>query len=364
MRIRAFRGQRVGFRFAKETDDILVDIPNLRVRPEELNLYTEVDPLEENIPPLRGMNKLRYVPAHRRLESIFEISPTLPPLVYMKLLQKQVDRFLVGRHSGPKPEPDGLKREIKEYAARLGFLMGVTRLDRRFVTRGSDGRFPYSTAVVLGMEMRRDFLLEAPDYRLRRYPDYDVYRKAGWRVHRVAHFIRRRGVSCSARIPFDGSAIYPVHAITAGLGELGAFGGVITPEYGPRQRWCMITVDEELPLDEPVDLGIAAFCEQCLLCVEKCPAGAIPRQPLWWRGVYKRKVNDLKCWAFFSNFKGCAICINACPIHRFGYGPVMEHYERTGEILGRDEILAWKPPLRKDRARRLAEIPGDDPEDD
>lgn len=32
-----------------------------------------------------------------------------------------------------------------------------------------------------------------------------------------------------------------------------------------------------------------------------------------------RKVNDLKCWAFFSNFKGCAVCINSCPFHRFGY---------------------------------------------
>jgi Pyruvate/2-oxoacid:ferredoxin oxidoreductase delta subunit len=358
--IRAFRGQGIGFRAPAGTEDLVSKIPNLQVRPDELDLYTEVDPLLENIPPLRGPNKLRYVATHRRLESIFEISPTLPPLVYMEFLQGSVDRYLVSRHGGRRPDPADLKRGIKEYATGLGFIAGVTRLDRRFITRGYDGHFPYSTAVVLGMEMRKEFLLEAPDYKLRRYPDYDVYRKAGWRVHRLAHFIRRKGVSCSARIPFDGAVIYPVHAITAGLGELGAFGGVVTPEFGPRQRWCMITVDSDLPLDEPRDFGVAAFCEQCLLCVDKCPARAIPREPLWWRGVYKRKVNDLKCWAFFANFKGCAICINACPFHRFGYRQVMEHLERTGEVLGREEIMAWKPVLRREAKERLPDsVAGD-----
>ena len=57
----------------------------------------------------------------------------------------------------------------------------------------------------------------------------------------------------------------------------------------------MITVDAELPLDSPRDFGLAEFCEKCLLCVVKCPAKAIPEKPLWWRGVYKRKINDLKC---------------------------------------------------------------------
>jgi len=30
------------------------------------------------------------------------------------------------------------------------------------------------------MEMRKDHPLEAPNFRLRRYPDYDVYRRAGF----------------------------------------------------------------------------------------------------------------------------------------------------------------------------------------
>ena len=358
LRLRAYHGQGVRFRPTGPEEDRVALIPNLAYRPDELNLYAEVDPLQENIPPLRGPQALRYVWVHHKREALSEILPAVPSLVYMETLQGRVDEFMVRRHAGRRPDPARLKQDIRDYAASLGFaLCGVTLLDRRFVAEGFDARFPYQTAVVLGMEMRREWLLQAPNYRLRRYPDYDVYRRAGNRIHRVANFIRRQGVSCSARIPFNGAVVYPVHAVTAGLGELGAFGGVLTPQFGPRQRWCMITVDAELPLDRPVDLGLARFCESCLLCVAKCPAQAIPGEPVWWRGVYKRKLNDLKCWAFFTAWHTCAVCINACPLHRFGPREVMEHFERTGEVLGYEEILAERPAYRKsDNLERLREL--------
>jgi len=347
-RLREYRGQHVSFRPPGNDADRVALVPNLGYRPEELNLYTEVDPLQENVPPLRGPNALRYVLTHHKREMLTEILPAAPALVYMETLQDRVDAYMVKKYAGTRPDPARLKQDIKDHAASLGFtLCGVTLLDRRFVVDGCDDRFPYPRAVVLGMEMRKEWLMQAPNYRLRRYPDYDVYRRAGNAVHRVANFIRRQGISCSARVAFNGAAIYPVHAITAGLGELGAFGGVITPEFGPRQRWCMITVDAELPLDHPTDRGLAEFCEKCLLCVAKCPAKAIPEKPMWWRGVYKRKINDLKCWAFFTGWHTCAVCINVCPLHRFGPREVLEHYEKTGEVLGYEEIVAEKPMYRK-----------------
>jgi len=355
MRLREYRGQYVKFRPDDAIEDRVALIPNLEYRPEELNLYSEVEPLKENVPPLRGNNALRYVVTHHRREAVTEILPAAPALVYMDTLQGRVDAYLVKKHTGKLPDPAQLKQEIKDYAASLGFaLCGVTLLDRRFVVEGCDGGFPYPRAVVLGMEMRKEWLMQAPNYRPRRYPDYDVYRRAGNAVHRLANFIRRQGVSCSARVPFNGAVIYPVHSITAGLGELGAFGGVITPQFGPRQRWCLITVDAELPLDEPRNRGLAEFCENCLLCVAKCPAKAIPEKPLWWRGVYKRKINDLKCWAFFTAWHTCAICINVCPLHRFGPREVLEHYQRTGEVLGYEEIAAERPAYKK--AKNMKEL--------
>lgn len=352
LKLLTYRGQRIKARPPRAGEDRVVRIPNLEVSIEELNLYSEVDPLRFAIPPLRPPQVLLYPIVHRAAELLPELSPTIPPMLFMKLLQKRADRYLVSRSNRITRDGARLKKDIQDYAASLGFISGVTQLDRRFVASGHDGDFPFDTVLVLGMEMRKEFLLEAPDFRLRRYPDYDIYRKAGWRVHRVANFIRRQGVSCSARIPYDGAIQYTVHAVLAGLGELGAFGGVITPQYGPRQRFCCITLDTELPLDEPVDLGITAFCEKCLICAAKCPAKAIPEKPLWWRGVYKRKINDLKCFRFFSEFKGCAICINSCPLHRFGFREVMDHYAETGEIIGKAELLAEKVHLRKERRRR------------
>lgn len=356
-RLREYRGQHVKLRPNDMAEDRVALIPNLGYRSEELNLYTEVEPLWENVPPLRRPNALKYVWTHHRREALAEILPAAPALVYIDTLQGRVDAYLVENNPGD-PDPVRLKREIKEYAASLGFAFcGVTLLDRRFVVEGMDGRFPYPRAVVLGMEMRKEWLMRAPNYRLRRYPDYDAYRRAGNAVHRLADFIRRQGVSCFARVPFSGAAIYPVHAITAGPGELGAFGGVITPEFGPRQRFCMITVDTDLPLDEPRDYGLAEFCEKCLLCVAKCLARAIPEEPLWWRGVYKRKINDLKCWAFFTAWHTCAVCINSCPLHRFGPREVLDHYERTGEVLGQEEIVAERPMYRRAKnPERLQEL--------
>jgi ferredoxin len=358
LRLREYRGQRVRYRPGDAAEDRVALIPGLGYRPEELNLCSEVEPLQENVPPLRGPNALKYVWTHHKREAFTEILPAAPALVYMNTLQDRVDAYMVNKHAAGCPDPAQLKKEIAEYATSLGFsLCGVTLLDRRFVVDGFDDGFPYPRAVVLGMKMRREWLLQAPNYRLRRYPDYDVYRRAGNAVHRLANFIRRQGVSCSARVAFNGAAIYPVHAITAGLGELGAFGGVVTPEFGPRQRFCMITVDAELPLDSPRDLGLAEFCEKCLLCVAKCPAKAIPERPLWWRGVYKRKINDLKCWAFFTAWHTCAVCINACPMHRYGPREVLDHYERKGEVKGFEEIMAERPAYgRTHGSEELLEI--------
>jgi ferredoxin len=207
-------------------------------------------------------------------------------------------------------------------------------VDRRFIAGARDEKFPYDTALVLGMEMDRDLLDEVPRPGDRLF-DFETYVESGRRVFDVAGFIRSRGYRCYARVPFDGWVKYPVHAINAGLGELGANGVVITREYGPRVRWTMISIDAELPIDPPVDLGMAAFCDACRLCIRACPGKAIPAERIWWRGVLKRKINDTKCYPYFLKYEGCGICLKVCPIHRFGYDPCMRAYGKDGTVLGR-----------------------------
>jgi len=68
MRLREYRRRYVRLL----PDDLLKDrialIPDLEYRPEELNLYSEVDPLQGNVPPLRDNSALRYVVTHHKRE--------------------------------------------------------------------------------------------------------------------------------------------------------------------------------------------------------------------------------------------------------------------------------------------------------
>jgi epoxyqueuosine reductase QueG len=159
--------------------------------------------------------------------------------------------------------------------------------------------------------------------------------KSQERIFDVARFIREKGYRCFARVPFDGRVKYPPHAVMAGLGELGAQGVVITRQYGPRQRWCMISIDADITPDKPADLGMAAYCDACRICIRACPGGAISEERLWWRGVRKRKINDAKCYPFFKKYEGCAICLKVCPINRFGYDDCIGAFLRDGTILGK-----------------------------
>ncbi len=58
-------------------------------------------------------------------------------------------------------------------------------------------------------------------------------------------------------------------AAAAGLGEIGYSGLLLTPEYGPRQRFCCLVTDAPLTPD-PLYHG-PALCDMCGQCVEHCP---------------------------------------------------------------------------------------------
>jgi epoxyqueuosine reductase QueG len=61
-------------------------------------------------------------------------------------------------------------------------------------------------------------------------------------------------------------------AVRAGLGQIGYSGGLLTPEFGPRQRLQLILTDAVL---EPTPLCEAPVCDQCKQCVTVCPLNAM-----------------------------------------------------------------------------------------
>jgi epoxyqueuosine reductase len=92
-----------------------------------------------------------------------------------------------------------------------------------------------------------------------------------------------------------------------------------------------------------VDYGIHAICDQCQLCVQRCPPGAIPKQRAYHRGILKAKIKPDRCFPILAQAHGCGICMKVCPVQRYGLDAVKAHHAETGRILGKgtDELEGY-----------------------
>jgi ferredoxin len=328
-----YKEQSVEFRRENRGKSITDNLRTIKIDPLALDSATEISPLPELAgglrDPLRAGIKVEF-PKWRKRGKLIEYGwGVIRSLIRMNAGQRD---FMKNASSNKEEDLAVLKKEIKQFAERLGYICGFTLVDRRFISQCRDRYFPFDTALVLGMEMDFDLLEEVPNPGERLF-DFEVYIESGKRVFDMAEFIRSKGYRCFARVPFDGGVKYPPHAINAGLGELGAQGVVITREFGPRVRWTMISIDADIEIDKPIDLGIADYCDHCLRCVAACPGDAITPERIWWRGVYKRKNNDARCWPYFVRYEGCGICLKVCPFNRFGYDACMKAFKKDGTIL-------------------------------
>lgn len=97
-------------------------------------------------------------------------------------------------------------------------------------------------------------------------------------AYQLARFLERKGHVATALPSGPGAGGAPFShrhaAVAAGLGEFGWSGLVLTPEYGPRQRFVSVLTRAELTPD-PLYSG-PPLCDRCDLCIESCPVGAIP----------------------------------------------------------------------------------------
>ncbi|MBI4286176.1 MAG: epoxyqueuosine reductase [Chloroflexi bacterium] len=105
----------------------------------------------------------------------------------------------------------------------------------------------------------------------------------------------------------------------AGLGWIGKSALLVTPESGPRVRWCTILTDAPVETDLPF---AGERCGTCQLCVESCPVTAFtgtaydvvrPRPELF--------AAD-RCWDYMQRRKAsighsaCGMCVYICPFGR------------------------------------------------
>lgn len=216
-----------------------------------------------------------------------------------------------------------LKSDIIEYAKSLGFVsVGVTKIDRRFVSVEVDDEIIFDTVILLGYEMPHEIVHRYPA------PEKDTAAYYGYAhcaryVHDVADFIRAKGHDCRAR-SWEGFIKYSVHAVNAGLGNFSTYGIVHTPEVGTRLKYTSVIIDADLELDEPEDFNIEEFCSRCRMCQKSCPSGAIPKEETRYRGTVKRTTDHIKCFDMMAINHECVKCIRVCPISMLGYDAAMD----------------------------------------
>jgi ferredoxin len=324
--------QRITLRRPNYGKAITDSLANISIDPLAIDMASEMQPLPELIRPMHlfYLTTRVEIPKWARRGKLIEYGlGVMRTMLEMDYIQP----FIMNRPIKSRQVPESvLKEEIRRYANSLGYICGFTKVDRRFIADANDCKFQFDTAIVLGMEMDSELLDQVPHPGDKLF-DFEIYVKSGRQVFNLARFIRSKGYQCFARVPFDGHVKYPPHAVNAGLGELGANGVVITREFGPRLRWCMISIDADIEPDKPANLNMAAYCDACRRCIKACPGKAIPDERLWWRGVFKRKINDTCCYPFFVKYEGCGICLKVCPMNRYGYQASMDAFIKDGTIL-------------------------------
>jgi len=227
--------------------------------------------------------------------------------------------------------PNRANRKVKETARMYGAdLVGVGPLRQEWTysnvsSTGGDqpGYKPWGTridlsrhtsAVAMGFGMNLELLNTAPHFPTL-LATAQAYAQSAWTAVRVADYIRQLGYFARAHHFSSYEVLVIPVAVDCGLGELSRAGYLLTKEYGLGVRLSVVTTDIPLAYDEPVDIGVQSFCEQCLICAEECPSGAIPLGgKTLHNGVMKWKLSEQKCYSYWHvNGTDCGICMAACP---------------------------------------------------
>lgn len=149
------------------------------------------------------------------------------------------------------------------------------------------------------------------------------YSKCVFLAVSMAEFLR--GLGFTAIPCVNDTALSIPLAVSAGLGQAGRCGLLITPEFGSAIRICKVFTDLPLKCDKPVDYGIVDYCRKCKRCAESCPVNAIPYGDRTFEpktksnnpGVLKWSIDPEKCVMYWRETGvTCSICIAVCPFTR------------------------------------------------
>ena len=274
----------------------------------------------------------------------------------MERLYKEIDWPAQGLENAPiQDAPEAWTRRIKGYARALGAdLVGIAPLEPAAVY-SHIGRSPgaigepitlnHPHAIVLAVSMDSVMIAQSPHHAATTESSL-CYLKAGQAALVLSRYIQRLGHAARAHVDGNYRVLCGPLAVAAGLGELGRLGLIITPQYGPRVRFAVVTTDLPLVHDRPIHFGVQDFCRICKKCAQNCPSGAIARgEKEVVRGLRKWRSSQEACFRYWNRVgSDCALCIKVCP---YAHPNTPVH-----------QVIRWALP-RNPLVRRLA-LWGDD----
>jgi ferredoxin len=246
----------------------------------------------------------------------------------------------------PQLTPEELTARVRDFAADLGMsAIGIAQLNEAYVVAPNLGTEVGDRIIVCVLEQNYEATQTAPSVRAEQsaiagYADLLAL------TTKLAAFLQELGYRAAAHDP-GGFALAIPFAVASGLGQLGMNGQLLTPHAGSRCRLLLVDTDAPLEFDQPADFGIERLCDNCRVCVRRCPAGAIPARRDNFRGVFKVKLNTQRCLPVVAQAAGCAVCMKVCPVQKFGLKAVLDEFEATGQVLGKgtDDLEGYKWPI-------------------
>jgi epoxyqueuosine reductase QueG len=188
-----------------------------------------------------------------------------------------------------------LTQEVKDFAAQLDIdLIGIASADR--LAGAPEGHRPTDllpgakSVIVMAVGLAQGVVQTI----FRAYEDglrhaQCIYGTHGYALipnlhlkyaaYRMARFIEKKGFMTTPLPSGPGGGGAPLShrhaAVAAGLGEFGWMSIVLSPQFGPRNRFVSVLTRAELAPD-PFYAG-PPLCDpsQCDICVKICPSGAI-----------------------------------------------------------------------------------------
>jgi len=193
--------------------------------------------------------------------------------------------------------------------------IGIAVMDPLYVFEGYTINHPW--VIVLALAHNYERLREVPSDETNGVGVCDVgdqYARGTRSSYALANWIRSQGYRADPYPgPMAGALLLIPPAISAGLGELGKHGSLISPRFGAGVRLAGVTTDLPLVPTRPIQFGADEFCATCQVCTQACPPRAIAPNKQMVRGVERWYVDFDKCIPYFAEAASCGICIAECP---------------------------------------------------